>query len=78
MQITLRTCSYIGCLSTVLAITFLIGMSQPLQAQEIPLEVARFGYADTVFFNGKVVSMDDRSNSTQVGNVYQAMAKAGD
>ena len=78
MQITLRTCSYIGCLSTVLAITFLIGMSQPLQAQEIPLEVARFGYADTVFFNGKVVSMDDRSNSTQVGNVYQALAVKGD
>ena len=53
-------------------------MSEPLQAQAIPPEVARFGYADTIFINGKVVSMDDKSNSTQVGNVYQALAVKGD
>ena len=27
-------------------------------------EVAQLGYADTIFVNGKVVSMDDKSRST--------------
>jgi predicted amidohydrolase YtcJ len=47
-------------------------------AQQLPPEVARWGYADTVFVNGKVVSMDDKSTSTQVGNTYQAIAVKGD
>ena len=29
--------------------------------QQLPPEVARWGYADTIFVNGKVVSMDDKS-----------------
>ena len=41
---------------------------------QLPSEVARFGYADTVFVNGKVVSMDDASNSIGMGRVYQAIA----
>ena len=69
--------SFVGYLSTVVAITFLIGISEPLQAQAIPAEVARFGYADTIFINGKVVSMDDKSSSTQVGSVYRALAVKG-
>ena len=40
-------------------------------AQQIPPEVAQYGYADTVFINGKVISMDDKSTSTEVGNIYQ-------
>ncbi len=47
-------------------------------AQQLPPEVENYGYADTIFVNGKVVSMDDASNSTNVGNVYQAMAVKGD
>ena len=43
-------------------------------AQQLPPEVARWGYADTLFVNGKVVSMDDKSTSTQVGSIYQAIA----
>ena len=39
--------------------------------------VAKSGYADTVFVNGNIVSMDDISNSTDVGNVYQAVAVKG-
>jgi len=39
--------------------------------------VARHGYADTLFVNGKVVSMDDASTSTNVGNIYQAVAIKG-
>ena len=41
---------------------------------QLPPEVAEFGYADTIFINGKIVSMDDISNSTEVGNIYQALA----
>ena len=45
-------------------------------AQVAP-EVAQQGYADTIFTDGKVVSMDDFSNSTSVGTVYQALAARG-
>ena len=41
---------------------------------QLPSEVARFGYADTVFVNGKVVSMDDASKSISMGRIYQAIA----
>ena len=45
---------------------------------QLPPEVARSGYADTIFVNGKVVSMDDTSNSTDVGNVYEGIVVKGD
>ncbi|MBI2822620.1 MAG: amidohydrolase family protein [Acidobacteria bacterium] len=45
---------------------------------QLPAEVAKFGYADAIFVNGKVVSMDDASTSTDVGHVYQAIAVKGD
>ena len=41
---------------------------------QLPPEVAQFGYPETIFLNGKVVSMDDASRSTDVGNIYQAVA----
>lgn len=44
---------------------------------QIPPEVSMHGYADTVFINGKVISMDDKSPSTEVGNVYQGIAVKG-
>ena len=44
---------------------------------QLPPEVASYGYADTIFFNGKVVSMDDTSTSTEVGNVYEGIAVKG-
>ncbi len=47
-------------------------------AQQLPPEVERMGYADTIFINGKIVSMDDASTSTEVGNIYQAIAVKGD
>ena len=49
-----------------------------LSAQQLPPEVARSGYADTIFINGKVVSMDDASTSTSMGSVYEAVAVKGD
>ncbi|MBI2822795.1 MAG: amidohydrolase family protein, partial [Acidobacteria bacterium] len=45
---------------------------------QLPPEVAKSGYADTVFVNGKVVSMDDTSSSTSPGHIYQAIAVKGD
>ena len=45
---------------------------------QLPPEVAQFGYADTIFVNGKIVSMDDWSSSAGVGNVYQGVAVKGD
>ena len=58
-------------------LTLLILLTFPLHAQQIPLEVAQYGYADTVLVNGKVVSMDDKSTSSSVGRVYQAVAVKG-
>src|SRR5262245_6721065 len=46
-------------------------------AQQLPPEVAAKGYADTVFLNGKVVSMDDNTTSTDPGHIYQAIAVKG-
>jgi predicted amidohydrolase YtcJ len=46
--------------------------------QALPPEVARFGYPETVFVNGRIVSMDDTSASTEVGNIYEALAVKGD
>ena len=56
----------------------LLGFQLPQALAQLPPEVAKSGYADTIFVNGKIVSMDDFSNSTDVGNVYQAVAVKGD
>jgi len=48
-------------------------------SQQIPPLVAEQGYADMVLFNGKVVSMDDRSITPNTpGNIAQAMAIKGE
>ena len=43
-------------------------------AQPVPEIVAREGYADAILVNGKIVSMDDASISSEPGRTYQAMA----
>ncbi len=45
---------------------------------QLPPEVARLGYPESIFLNGKVVSMDDASRSTDVGTIYQAIAVKAD
>ncbi len=67
--------------STLKSITWCITLAAALflsntglAAQQLPSEVAQWGYPETIFVNGKVVSMDDASTSTNVGNVYQAIA----
>ena len=53
-------------------------LSIPAALAQLAPEVARYGYPEVIFFNGKVVSMDDASTSTDVGHVYQAIAVKGD
>ena len=72
MEVPMRSKHFVSSLTIVL--TFLITSSL---AQVAP-EVASYGYADTILINGKVVSMDDRSTSTEVGNIYQAVAVKGE
>ncbi len=62
--------------SLALSSLFLIQVTGTF-AQVAP-EVAQQGYADTIFIDGRVVSMDDFSNSTSVGTVYQAIAVKGE
>jgi predicted amidohydrolase YtcJ len=45
-----------------------------LSAQQVPPEVAKHGYADTVVVNGKIVSMDDQGYNANPGRTYEAMA----
>src|SRR5689334_7215403 len=40
----------------------------------VPPEVAENGYADSIFINGKVVSMDDQGYNANVGHTYEALA----
>ncbi|MEE8349795.1 MAG: amidohydrolase family protein [Acidobacteriota bacterium] len=63
------------CTTTVVFILFQAAVAL---AQQIPPEVAQHGYADTIFINGKVISMDDKSTSTEVGSIYQALAVKAD
>ena len=64
-----NTCSH---LIVWVAVLTMIGTSGMLA--QLPPDVAKYGYADTIFVNGKVVSMDDISNSTSPGNIYQGIA----
>jgi len=60
------------------AVFVLLFTVSPLLAQiSLPPEVAKFGYADMVLINGKVVSMDDSGVNTNIGTVYEAMAVKG-
>jgi len=46
-----------------------------VSAQEtLPTEVLELGYADMVVFNGKIVTMDDRTYSTHPGRIFEAFA----
>ena len=57
-----------------LATTILLASVGTAQPQDLPELVKRQGYADTIFVNGKIVSMDDTSISSEPGTVYQALA----
>jgi predicted amidohydrolase YtcJ len=40
----------------------------------VPAEVAANGYADSIFINGKIASMDDQGYNNNPGTIYEAMA----
>ena len=47
-------------------------------SQEVPRLVGKHGYADLIVLNGKIVTMDDRSNLPNTpGHIHQAMAVKG-
>ena len=63
---------------SVLLLSFiLVPLNSPWAQTSLPTEVAKFGYADMVLLNGKIVSMDDHGVNTNVGNTYEAMAVKG-
>ena len=60
--------------SPVLFGVILLASMAMMQSQQLPELVSRHGYAETIFINGKIVSMDDTSISSDPGNIYQALA----
>ena len=64
-KVSLRWCGLVWILLLQLGVS---------RGQGIPVEVEDMGYADTIFVNGKVASMDDASSSTSPGHIYQAVA----
>ena len=57
-----------------LATAILVASVATAQPQDLQDLIKRQGYADTIFVNGKIVSMDDTSTSSEPGSVYQALA----
>jgi predicted amidohydrolase YtcJ len=49
----------------------------PAVAQPLPEQVARTGFADSILVNGKIVSMDDATTSSEPGRTYEALAVKG-
>src|SRR5262245_49794062 len=72
---TISTRAWCVALAGVLLASFSVSLTL---GQALPPEVEAMGYADFVFLNGKVVSMDDASNSTSPGHIYQAVAVKSD
>lgn len=63
--------------TSLLAVVVLLA-SVTVAGQQIPPEVARRGYADSILVNGKIVSMEDGTISSEPGRTYQALAIKGD
>lgn len=59
---------------SILILAMLVSGQQFLRAQALPPEVAQNGYADTIVFNGKIISVDDAGYNNNPGHIYQAMA----
>src|SRR5687768_16316415 len=55
--------------------TILLG-AHMIQAQQVPQ--ALISYPDAIYYNAKIVSMDDAGFNSSPGRIYQAMAVRGD
>jgi predicted amidohydrolase YtcJ len=60
--------------SLVMALAFVLIIASAAGAQNVTVPASMVNYADTILYNGKVVTMDDRSTSQSLGKVGQAMA----
>ena len=61
---------------TLLFLSFMV--LTPVMAQQLPDLVGQLGFADLVLFNGKIVSMEDRTTTPDTtGRVVNAMAVKG-
>ena len=56
----------------IAALSFVVSEARAQEMVQVPVEIVL--YADMVVYNGKVVTMDDRSPSLNPGKVGQAMA----
>ncbi len=60
---------------SILVLAMLVSAQPLLRAQgALPPEVAQQGYADTIVYNGKIISVDDAGYNNNPGHIYQAMA----
>jgi len=67
--------SLMGCAALLVS----LGAAPLASAQSaLPPEVAQYGYADIIAYNGKVVSMDDTGLNENPGSIYEAIAVKGD
>ncbi len=57
-----------------IVITTVALMAVRSEAQSLPPEVARHGYADMIVVNGQIISVDDGGLNQSPGNIYEAMA----
>ncbi len=62
-----------GLFLPVLMLSFAAAQAQ----NNLPAAVAKYGTADQIIVNGKIVSMDDTGMNTNPGRIYQAMALKG-
>ncbi len=60
--------------SGVAILAALFALPGMLAAQTMPQEVADHGYADSIYVNGKVVTMDDHGYNANVGHTYEGIA----
>lgn len=60
--------------TTLLLTLVLVPLSGLLQAQQQDSIAATLGYPEMIFYNAKIVTMDDTSFESRVGSIVQAMA----
>ena len=64
--------------SLVIISLLVMGFQASAFSQQVPPLVAAQGYADTVLINGKIVTLDDRSDVPNTpGTIVEAMAIKG-
>src|SRR5689334_10221513 len=62
---------------TWIALVAMLAVSASVHAQNTNV-AARLGYPQTIFYNGKIVTMNDASFESKIGDVVQALAVRDD